>query len=69
MSEGSIFEACTAQVGDTQNVTGLLQCISDANQAVSSVMPTASIVRDTNVDTLTLTSLFVVSFHGRQPKR
>ncbi len=31
----SIFETCTAQVGDAQNVTELLQCISDANQAVS----------------------------------
>jgi hypothetical protein len=39
MSEESIFQACTAQVGDAQNVTGLLQCISDANQAVSDDKP------------------------------
>jgi hypothetical protein len=44
MSEASIFQTCTAQVGDAQNVTELLQCISDANEEVSDdkTMPTRS---------------------------
>jgi hypothetical protein len=37
MSTGSIYETCSAQVGNATDMQGMLQCIADSAEAVSSL--------------------------------